>query len=153
MKKPTCIDCLRDGITTVRKIDSRSGPRSPRCTTHMRAKKKATRDRAHGRHIEAEFGMSSEVYWMMYEAQGGRCWICRIATGKGKRLTIDHDHNCTEGHPPERGCPMCWRGLICSYDNVLIGRRGPDALRRAADYLENPPARKILAELRAKTRS
>ena len=86
------------------------------------------------------YGITSEQYWAMYEAQGGCCYICQKATGKTKALAVDHDHNCTEGHDPAHGCPKCVRGLLCSTCNhVVIGRYSAEALRRAAYYLDNPP--------------
>ena len=139
----TCIDCTAEGVTTVRPTPH-GGPRSPLCVTHHRARRKRTSARRHELRLESDFGITAEQYWALYEAQGGVCYICQIATGRTKRLTVDHDHSCTEEHPPEKGCPKCIRGLVCSFDNELIGRRGPDALRRAAGYLEDPPARYIL---------
>lgn len=134
MKKPTCVDCLKEGITTVRAIDPRSGPRSPRCATHMRAKKKSASARSHALRTVATYGITGEEYWLLYASQGGRCAICRKGRGLSRRLSVDHSHETGEV-----------RGLLCSFCNYyVLGRLNLDALKRAVLYLEEPPARSIL---------
>ncbi len=88
------------------------------------------------------YALTPAEYRFLYLAQRGRCWICRKAKGihpddpKGggtRRLGVDHNHVtgqvrgllCTGG--PTSVVPGC---------NWIIGIRGPDALRRAADYLD-----------------
>lgn len=98
---------------------------------------------AHGRWILQTYGITSEQYWALYGAQGGLCAICQRArgkgpdgTGRGKMLSVDHDHKTGEV-----------RGLLCGPCNRdVLGhlRDDPAALRRAADYVENPPARRVL---------
>lgn len=66
---------------------------------------------------------------------------CR-ATGKTKRLAVDHDHN--KGlHNRE-----AVRGLLCGMHNDMVGkmRDNPEAFEYLADYLRNPPARKVLTD-------
>lgn len=100
--------------------------------------------------IERKYGITEAEYRALYAAQGGRCYICRTATGRGRLLAVDHDHRCGAGHPPERGCRRCVRGLLCSGSqsantcNRLIGIYGFDALVRAIEYLRDPPARAVL---------
>ena len=145
MTKP-CVDCTREGVTTKRAIDSRSGPRSPRCATHLRAKRRRERDMAHSRRIDAVYELSAAEYAAIYEFQGGKCAICRHATGKSKRLAVDHDHELakTHGHDPKRGCRLCIRGLLCSRCNRWGVPLFFDAVIRAVNYLTDPPARKVL---------
>lgn len=140
----SCVDCIAEGVTTRRPITS--GARKPRCATHTRAAKKRAKATAHARTVEATYGISGEQYWALYEAQGGKCAICQVATGKSKRLAVDHDHRCTADHPPDRGCPQCIRGLLCSPCNVIIGRLGQDALVRALGYLLDPPALRLVLQ-------
>ncbi len=33
------------------------------------------------------------MYWALYEFQGGKCYVCQVATGKKRRLAVDHEHN------------------------------------------------------------
>jgi hypothetical protein len=70
------------------------------------------------------------------QVQGGRCYICRRATGARKRLAVDHDHTTGEV-----------RGLLCSTCNFkVIGhlREEVAAFERCIEYLTNPPARQVL---------
>lgn len=94
---------------------------------------------------ERKYGYRLSVagYRALYRAQGGRCYVCRRAAGKAKRLGVDHDH-----------LTMEVRGLVCtgSLDpktcNRLIAFYTRDALLRAAAMLSDPPpARAVLAAL------
>lgn len=106
-----------------------------------RAKARAVKDNAHARHVLATYGITGEEYWELYRLQGGKCAVCAWATGKTKRLAVDHDHSCLEGHPKDRGCLKCVRGLCCGPCNRLLGRMrdDPAAFVRAAEYLLEPP--------------
>lgn len=115
------------------------------CWTCGRGKKKAASAAAHGKRVEETYGITEADYWALYEFQGGRCYICRWASGKTRRLCVDHDHSCTVGHARERGCPVCVRGLLCRSCNTIIGR-ARDAIaffQRAIEYLTNPPWRQL----------
>jgi hypothetical protein len=131
--KRACKDC---GSTT------RATPHpGPRCATCYRASRKAARERAHDRYVSRVYRLPPSAYGLLYRHQGGRCAICQVATGRVRNLAVDHDHrHCGTG------CPQCVRGLLCGPCNIMIGRLGVDALRRAARYLEDPPATKILLE-------
>lgn len=138
--KKSCKDCLREGIVT-----NRPAPHpGPRCTSHHRIEKKRRKLCASEKRVEANFGLTPEQYDAIYEAQGGRCFICRVARGIVKRLAVDHVHSLCDDHPPEQGCPRCVRALLCGPCNQMIGRLGVEALQRAAEVLTDPPARKIL---------
>ena len=78
-------------------------------------------------------------YDQLKEAQGGVCAICQKATGVRKKLAVDHDHK-TE-HV---------RGLLCGPCNKLLGfaRDNPEFFRRAANYLENPPAFDVIGKVK-----
>lgn len=97
----------------------------PRCATHHRAFRKAQKARNHDRMVVRTYGLQPGEYEEIKASQDGKCLICRVATGKTKRLATDHCHACN-----------AVRGVLCGPDNQLIGRLGPAALRRAADYLE-----------------
>jgi hypothetical protein len=139
-----CKDCIAEGVTRARPTPH-GGPRSPRCVTHHRARRKNQRDRSHARRTEATYGITTEQYWSLYDAQGCRCFICQRATGHRKRLAVDHEHHrvgCE--HAPETGCPLCVRALLCGPCNQLIGRWGVTALTRAITVLTDPPAQRVL---------
>jgi len=102
------------------------------------------RDRAHRRRVEAQYNLPEGGYDALYEAQGGKCAMCRWATGKTKRLAVDHDHSCC---PAGGSCGKCVRGLLCGTCNKIIGHARDDAeyFERGASYLRNPPAREVLS--------
>lgn len=119
------------------KLPKRPAPwPGPRCTTCHRAKGKVNKLRAHARRTENNFGIPAELYWALYEFQGGKCAILRCrATGKTKALAVDHDHKCCPGRT---SCGKCVRGLLCGPHNEQFGRNGDDpaVFRDMADYLE-----------------
>jgi hypothetical protein len=135
VSKPECCDCRASESRPAvpRPIDSRSGPRKPRCATHYRAHKAAAKVRAHDAYVQKTYGLTEGEYWRLYEAQGRKCAFPRCrATGKVKRLAVDHDHITGEV-----------RGLLCGPHNFdLVGKFAGD-LRDALDYLADPPARRL----------
>jgi ATP-dependent helicase YprA (DUF1998 family) len=138
-----CKDCLTDGVTTPRPTPH-GGPRSPRCVTHHRARRRRQRARSHELRTQANYGLTADQYGAIYEYQGRRCYICQRATGATKRLAVDHDHDRCDDHAPETGCPDCVRALLCGPCNQIIGRLGVAALRRAIVVLTEPPAQRVL---------
>ena len=115
----------------------------PRCATHHRERRKALREASHGQHIGRTYNLTPEQYQAIWEAQGGQCAGKCGATGRTRRLSVDHDHACCPGPV---SCGRCVRGLLCKRCNLFIGttKDSPEALRSLADYLENPPARRVL---------
>ena len=127
-----CKDCLSEGVTT-----KRPAPHpGPRCKTHHRAEVKRRREAAWEKRMLATYGITADEYWAIYEAQGGRCYICRRATGKAKKLAVDHDHLTGEV-----------RGLLdlrCNRNVLGHSRDDVEFFKRAIEYLENPPARAVI---------
>src|SRR5690606_15632917 len=133
---PRCVDCIAGGITTNRP-SPHGGPRSPRCATHYRARKAAQKAARQAAHVERTYGITEEEYQALYEYQGGVCNICRRAKGKGaRRLAVDHDH--TTGEVRQLCCLNC--------NLYVLGhlRDDVEALQRAADSINDPPARKVI---------
>lgn len=143
---PRCVDCVAEGRHSMRPTPH-GGPRSPLCVTHHRERKKARSAAAHGRRLEKNFGITDEQYWELYRLQGGKCFICGVASGRSKRLAVEHEHGLCDDHPPEQGCPRCIRCLSCGRCNRLVAFLGVEALCRAIQNLVDPPARKWLAEM------
>jgi hypothetical protein len=83
-------------------------------------------------------GLSPEAIRAALAAQDGRCGLG--GEPLGSLFVVDHDHKLARlhGHAPERGCPSCFRGICCFAHNTAAGafNDDPEALRRAADYLE-----------------
>jgi hypothetical protein len=85
------------------------------------------------------FGLTPAEYVAIFEAQGGRCYVCGVVPGAA-RLCIDHDHSVM----PIRDAI---RGLLCDDCNYSrLPRFAEDAtmLRRAAEYLDRRPAQRVL---------
>ena len=111
----------------------------PRCATHHREVTKARKAVARNLRIHQAYGITDTDYAAIYEAQGGRCYICRRATGKTKHLAVDHNHETGE----VRGllCGPCNRGVIGHLRDDI------DALHRAIVYLREQPAQAVLLAL------
>jgi hypothetical protein len=142
-----CVDCIAEGLPLTRKA-TRPGPR---CATHKRLAKQRGSDARWAAHILDTYTLTVEEYWALYEAQGGRCACCQRASGKTRRLSVDHDHKCCSGR---KSCGRCVRGLLCRPCNTLLGR-ARDAIEffaRCIEYLTNPPAQRILSQTRRKRR-
>lgn len=85
------------------------------------------------------YGLTKEQYEALYEAQGGVCYICRRATGRRKKLAVDHDHK--TGYV---------RGLLCSPCNGMLAHARDDIemFERAAGYLASPPAHEYIGKVK-----
>lgn len=150
-KKKACKDC---GSLT-RKLPYPG----PRCTTCHRDRRKTLRTKNHSSRMQKMYSLSDGEYDALYEAQGGMCYTCGTWTGNrglSKKLSVDHDHSCCPATPI---CGKCIRGLICSPCNTLIGQVGDSAghaiarLQHYINYLQNPPAQRLLREIRGETNS
>lgn len=107
----------------------------PRCFTHHKTVLRARRDAAHERMVQKTYGLGPGDYARLLAAQGGKCWICQRSNGKTKRLAVDHHHGSGKV-----------RGILCGPCNQILGRfrDDPAVLIRAAQYLTNPPADRLL---------
>ena len=138
-KPKPCIDCVREAEESGLPVKKRKAPHpGPRCSSHARIKKALRRDNSWETRLKAIYGITADEYWEIYEAQGGRCYICRRGTGARKRLSVDHCH--------ETGVI---RGLLdtpCNRNVLGYLRDEIEALERAIAYLKNPPAVAVLGE-------
>ena len=104
------------------------------------------------REQEKKYKINESEWRAIFAAQGGACAICRRrfalkigGSGNGRMPSTDHNHLTGEV-----------RGLLCggSQDpktcNRMLGfhRDNPFVFRRAAEYLETPPARAVLLAVR-----
>ena len=103
--------------------------------------KEARRDRMRALQLWREYRMTPEQFRALVEFQAGRCAVClrilpidRLSESRRGRspIHVDHDHISGE-----------IRGILCYACNQGLGlyEDAPDRLRRAAAYLERPPAR------------
>lgn len=136
MKAHVCVDCkvMDPPPKTIRK--TQGGPRSQRCQEHRRAHAKRTKDARHNTYVQKVYGLSDGEYQKLLDFQGGTCAIPRCrASGRRKRLAVDHDH--------DTGTP---RGLLCGPHNYqLLGVFAGD-LQAGLDYLADPPYERMKRE-------
>lgn len=111
----------------------------PRCATCQRDRKKALKEAAWARGIMARYGLTAEQYWAIYEAQGSCCYICERATGKVRKLAVDHDHK--TGYV---------RGLLCKPCNSVLAHLRDDVMAayRLSMYLRYPPAFEVVGKVK-----
>ena len=83
------------------------------------------------------YNLYPDEYSKILEYQGGICPISQKPPSENIRLNIDHDHK-----------TGLIRGVLNWKINKALGlfNDDPEMLRRAADYLDNPPAVKALGE-------
>lgn len=105
-------------------------------------------------YLRRTYGITLEFYNDLLQYQGGRCFICWKKPGR-TLLAVDHNHMTGE----VRGliCGRSWKDPVSGRDfpacNRIIGmfRDNPAPFRRGADYLENPPARRLKERQEAET--
>ena len=139
-----CKDCyaeweaLPEPRTPLRQRPVKEGT-GGRCATHWRLELTRRRKRAHAVRVEKVYGLQRGQYEALYEAQMGKCYICQRATGKTRRLSVDHDHK--SGYV---------RGLLCRPCNSMLGHIRDDTLvaRRIVWYLQNPPAHQSIGKVK-----
>lgn len=95
---------------------------------------------AHAAALLRRYGITRADYWDLHKYQGGVCYICQRATGKTKRLTVDHDHK-----------TGMVRGLLCSTCNTILGhfRDDPAHAQRIVEYLGDPPFARMMLSRRS----
>jgi hypothetical protein len=83
------------------------------------------------------YNVTEEEWEQVLAFQGGGCAICGR---QGVTRSLHTDHNHADGE---------FRGILCARHNVAL-REGmtPVHLRKMADYLEDPPARRYFGEAR-----
>ena len=136
-EKRLCVDCRaeaqrRGQEPKVWRPAPYGGPRTPRCATHERQRKREAKAGTHERRVQKVYGLEPGQYGRIYLFQGSVCAICRRATGATRKLSVDHDHR-----------TGLVRGLLCRPCNDMLGhlRDDPEMALRVAQYLKVPPAR------------
>lgn len=87
--------------------------------------------------LQKLFGISVAEYEMVLGFQGNVCAICGVPPTPARRLSNDHRHK--DG---------AHRGLLCFGCNSRLSERiTPEWLRKAADYLEDPPTHRALGRV------
>jgi len=143
-RKHTCRACVNERIKELQRQDpSRLVKQREKSLAWIRAnkdaylasKKKSVAKNRHKIRVYRRranlraFGLTTEMYDAMLQAQGGHCACCPQRPGvenNGKHFPVDHCH--ATGRV---------RGILCVNCNRVIGWAGDDParLRRLADYL------------------
>lgn len=106
------------------------------CTT---CKKRRTAGASKDQRLRDAYGITLAEWEAVFDAQG-RC--CAVCAGTRPTYDVDHDHK-TEGG----GMRQSVRGILCRRCNRRLlpaSLDRPDILLRAVEYLETPPAQKVL---------
>lgn len=131
------------------------GPRSRRCSTHERARARATRARSRDVRRARLYSLDPVSRAALVDVQGGVCPICGCGLdaapdGRERRSATDHDHGCCP-EPPT--CGRCTRGILCARCNgqllgALAAMPGGELLAawRVLAYLLDPPAVRLRRE-------
>ena len=99
--------------------------------------------------LQYNYGISFKEYTKIVDIQAGVCAICGEPP-KSVRLHVDHKHQPKERQLKRKKQQKLLRanvrGLLCWRCNTALQkfRDNPVLMRNAANYLENPPAKKVL---------
>ncbi|MFE8916851.1 endonuclease VII domain-containing protein [Streptomyces globisporus] len=103
---------------------------SPRGRICSGCQKKSRSKASHSSRVQETYGLKPGEYDYLFQAQDGKCAIC--GGTRRQRLSVDHCHR--TGRVRGLLCRMCNGRLLTS------ARDNSETLRRAADYLDDPPA-------------
>ena len=116
----------------------------PRCATCHRDRRTTVQLARRLAYVAKQYGLTPEQYTALWEAQEGKCYICK----RNRASCVDHDHKCCPG---KTSCGKCVRGLLCNPCNKgVLGhlRDNVQSLIRAITYLMFPPAHKVFEKLK-----
>lgn len=122
---------------------------SPRGRVCSNCQKKTAAANGKNARLQETYGITLDEYHHILAVQNGVCAIC-----KGQRAVFDVDHSHARekelraaGMDSLQATRLSVRGLLCKRCN----RRGlpafqdnPDTIRRAAEYVEEPPAMYVI---------
>lgn len=93
--------------------------------------------RAKNAYLLRTYGVTLDEWESVWKFQGEVCAICGKPGAQTRAPHTEHDH-----------ATGLFRGICCFFCNAYLLRQRvtPELLRRAADYLENPPAVQVLGE-------
>lgn len=84
-------------------------------------------------HILHFYHLTKIDYLKILISQSFSCGLCNR---QGKKLVVDHDHECCSSN---KSCGKCIRGLVCYDCNIFLGRIDtiPDIYQKALVYKES----------------
>lgn len=134
--KPSVKRCPKCGEEDLSKFGKNAGQPSGLQTYCKPCQSEMGKTASRAFHLKNKYGLTLDAYAAMFDAQGGRCAICRREPREGYALSIDHDHNCCPG---KETCGECIRGLLCVVCNSFLARCGDDirVFQRVIQYILN----------------
>ena len=92
------------------------------------------RDKCESSRLKYRFGITLDQYYQLLLSQDNACAICKTkenSSSRGHKFHVDHCHTTSKV-----------RGLLCNNCNVSLGgfKDSVDVLKKAIDYLTDPPA-------------
>lgn len=112
----------------------------------MALTKQQKAERAKDYRLRRVYGITFEEYLRLLSVQAGSCAICKRQPREGKGLHVDHKHQRRDRYLRGNEKRSSVRGLLCWVCNTAIGkfRDNSTKMRAAADYIDNPPAKKVI---------
>jgi hypothetical protein len=101
----------RDAVKEKVRLWQQDNPERHNANRRRRRQDPVRKRRERDGHLRRTFGITIDEYEAMFDAQGGRCGICRREPHPTISLHVDHDHE--RGH---------LRGLICFDCNAGLGK-------------------------------
>lgn len=86
-------------------------------------------------YLIAQYGLTLNMFNAMYFEQDGKC---ARPSCVNEATSVDHSHNCQEGHSTKQACLKCIRGILCRGCNAM--------LFPLEDYMFRSTAEQYLAE-------
>jgi hypothetical protein len=81
------------------------------------------------------YGLTQAQFDLLLDAQVYTCGMCHEPFAEGRRIHVDHDHNCCK--EKSRSCGKCVRGLLCITCNIVLGHLDR-RYTMARAYLDQP---------------
>jgi len=95
--------------------------------------------RAKDKQLQRTYGIGITDFFLVLREQNMCCPVCGKEYSRKARFCVDHEH--TEGLVGHL------RGILCFTCNIkYVGHLRADMARRIVNYLEDPPARRILGD-------
>lgn len=129
MKTQICTKCFKEKKLTTDNFESQTpGQFNKECRVCRNEYHKGWRDEkakedpfyTHKKALRELYKTTKEWFDYKLEKQQGHCALCPATnqSDSGKRLSVDHNHNCCPG---KRACGKCNRGLLCFNCNKKLG--------------------------------
>jgi len=107
------------------------------CRQHWHSKNSPNKSRNRSLRLK---GLTQEKYEELLKLQNNGCKICGTTEPghQRKNFAIDHDHICCPN--TEKHCGKCFRGLLCTRCNLVLGEVKDDyqLLQKMVEYLTAP---------------